>query len=272
MSELTCDDIALDLIIEATKRCWQYNLSGYTRASLSRRVDKTCQQLGLTTKQALIPALLEDRTVFELLLSNLSVTVTEMFRDPQVYKSLRDEVLPRLSTYPFIRVWHAGCATGEEMYSLAILFDEAGLLERTTFVGTDINKKSLKTAQEGIYPLDSLKKYASLYRQAQCQGSFADYFHASYGQARMAEKLRNRMQFEVHDLNGDDVFGEFQLIMCRNVLIYFAKPLQKRALDIFNRSLVSNGFLCLGLREYLVEQQGWKDINKPLNIYQKHDQ
>lgn len=267
----TLEDITLDLLIEAVRQRWDYDLGAYARASLARRVALTCEELGLPDAPALLPRVLQERAVFEQLLANLSVTVTEMFRDPEVYAALREQVLPQLATYPFIRVWHAGCATGEEMYSLAILFDEAGLLDRATFVGTDLNPRSLEQAAEGIYSLKALQSYARLYRAAGGTRSFADYFHAAYGAARMAERLRERMQFHRHDLSGDEAFGEFHLVMCRNVLIYFSPNLQRRVLDLFRRSLAPLGYLCLGLREYLVESAGWVPLSRPLQIYRRQD-
>jgi chemotaxis protein methyltransferase CheR len=267
----TTEDIALDLVIEAVRRRWDYDLGAYARASLARRVALTCEELQLPDAFALLPRLVRERPVFEQLLANLSVTVTEMFRDPEVYAALREQVLPQLATYPFIRVWHAGCATGEEMYSLAILFDEAGLLERTTFYGTDLNPRALEQAAEGIYPLKALQSYARLYRAAGGSRSFADYFHAAYGAGRMDERLRARMQFARHDLSGDEVFGEFHLVMCRNVLIYFSPDLQRHVLDLFRRSLVPLGYLCLGLREYLIEPAGWSAVSRPLQIYRRLD-
>lgn len=267
----TPDDLALDLVIEAVRRRWGYDLGAYARASLARRLELTCQQRQVSDVYALLPQLVRERAVFEQLVANLSVTVTEMFRDPALYRALRERVLPQLATYPFIRVWHAGCATGEEMYSLAILLDEVGLLDRCRLTGTDLNEASLEIAAEGIYPLERLKSYARLYREAGGLGSFADYFHAAYGAARMAERLRRVMDFARHDLTGDEVFGEFQLVMCRNVLIYFTPTMQRRALGVFRRSLVPLGYLCLGLQEYLAEPAGWTPVERTLQIYRRQD-
>lgn len=263
------EDIALDLVIEAVRRCWGYDLGAYARASLVRRLELTCEQLGLADAYALLPRLVRERAVFERLVANLSVTVTEMFRDPPAYRALKEQVLPQLATYPFIRVWHAGCATGEEMYALAILLDEAGLLERSRLTGTDINERSLETAAEGIYALERLESYARLYREAGGRNSFAEYFHAAYGAARMDERLRQVMSFARHDLTGDEAFGEFQLVMCRNMLIYLTPAMQRRALDVFRRSLVPLGYLCLGLQEHLVEPAGWEAVERRLQIYRR---
>lgn len=267
----TLEDLALDLVIEAVRRRWGYDLSAYARASLARRLALTCEQLGVADAYALLPRLVRERAVFEQLVANLSVTVTEMFRDPQVYRALRDQVLPQLATYPFIRIWHAGCATGEEMYALAILLDEAGLLGRCRLTGTDLNEGSLEAAAEGIYPLERLESYARLYREAGGRNSFADYFHAAYGAARMDERLRQAMDFSRHDLTGDEAFGEFHLVMCRNVLIYFTPAMQRRALDVFRRSLVPLGYLCLGLQEHLIEPAGWEPVDSRLQIYRRSE-
>ncbi|HGS4633766.1 TPA: protein-glutamate O-methyltransferase CheR [Vibrio cholerae] len=269
MKRDTLEEVTTDLVIEAVRRRWGYDLSTYARASLTRRIALTCQQCHADDVFSLLPRLVKERGIFDSLINNLSVTVTEMFRDPEVFVALRENVIPQLATYPFIRVWHAGCATGEEMYALAILFDEAGLLEKTQFHGTDINKGSLLIAEEGIYPLERLQGYARSYRKAGGKNSFADYFHAAYDSARMDERLRIQMSFAHHDLSGDEAFGEFHLILCRNVLIYFGHDLQVKVLDVFKRSLVPFGYLCLGLQEYLAAPQGWQDIERRLNIYKR---
>lgn len=267
MLDVSRKELLMDLVIELVRRRWQYDLSVYARASLLRRIEKTIGELNLSESFDFLPLLFDKREVFEHLVANLSVTVTEMFRDPEVYRQLKSLVFPQLSSYPFIRVWHAGCATGEEMYSLAILLDEAKLLDKTTLHGTDINAQSLKIAEEGIYPLERLKQYAQLYREAGGQGSFADYFVAAYGAARMNARLRERMTFAQHDLSGDEVFGEFHLILCRNVLIYFSPELQLKVINLFKRSLKPLGYLCLGLREYLPDPQGWQTVARREQIY-----
>jgi chemotaxis protein methyltransferase CheR len=262
------DDVAIDMLIAGCRSRWGYDLGGYARASLARRVDKACDDLGLDI-WTLMRRAIEDRQVFDQLVATLSVTVTEMFRNPEVYRALRDKILPRLATYPFIKVWHAGCATGEEMYSMAILLDEAGLLDRSQLIGTDINEQSLAVAEEGIYPLERLSSYARLYRDAGGTGSFADYFHARYQLGRMDERLREKMTFYRHDLAVDEVFSECHLVMCRNVLIYFGRELQQRALDLFWRALVPGGFLCLGTREHLMESSGWSPVDRRLQLYRR---
>lgn len=269
MKRDSIEDVTTDLVIEAVRRRWGYNLSAYARASLTRRIALTCEQCNAADVFALLPRLVNERAIFDTLINNLSVTVTEMFRDPEVFAALREKVLPQLATYPFIRVWHAGCATGEEMYGLAILFDEAGLLERTQFYGTDINQSSLQKAEDGIYPLERVQAYARAYRNAGGKHSFGDYFHAAYGSARMDERLRRQMSFSHHDLSGDEAFGEFHLVLCRNVMIYFGLDLQIKVLDVFQRSLVPLGYLCLGLQEHLAEPQGWKPIDHSRNIFRR---
>lgn len=267
VAQASLDEITIDLVIDGVRRRWGYDLGAYARASLARRLELTREQLGASDLVALLGLLLRDREAFERLVSNLSVSVTDMFRDPEFYKALRELVIPQLATYPFIRIWHAGCATGEEMYATAILLDEAGLLERSRLVGTDISPQALEAAEEGIYPLERVERWARLYRDAGGIGSFGDYFHAAWGSARMDERLRRRMEFFRHDLTGDEVFGEFHLVMCRNVLIYFTRDTQRRVLDLFRRSLVPLGHLCLGLQEYLCDPQGWRVVSRALQIY-----
>jgi len=177
--------------------------------------------------------------------------VTEMFRDPFFYLSFRENVVPLLKTWPHFKVWHAGCATGEEVYSLAIVLKEEGLLERATLYATDFNDRSLSIAKEGIYDLDSLRKATESYQLAGGKKSFSLYYHAQYDAAAMDAELKKRLTFSNHNLASDHVFGDMQLILCRNVLIYFNRELQNRALGLFTESLVHGGFLCLGSKEEL---------------------
>jgi len=172
-----------------------------------------------------------------------------MFRDPSFYSSLREKVIPVLKTYPFIKIWHAGCATGEEVYSMAILLKEENLLSKTMLYATDLDDKVLKTAREGIYPLDKIKEYTQNYQKVHGNSSFSDYYTAKYEAAIMDRSLRKNIVFSQHNLVTDGVFGEMNLIICRNVLIYFDKDLQNRVLQLFHDSLTRKGILCLGSKE-----------------------
>jgi chemotaxis protein methyltransferase CheR len=186
---------------------------------------------------------------FHKVVTEISVSVTEMFRDPQYFRLIRESVLPELATYPLIRIWHAGCATGEEVYTLAILLEEAGLLEKTLLYGTDINPIVLKKAREGIFPLMHMQQYSRNYQKSGGVKEFSNYYTAHYSLARFNENLSKRMIFSTHNLVTDWTFNSFQLIFCRNVLIYFERTLQSRVLALFDRSLEKDGFLALGSKE-----------------------
>lgn len=244
-------DLELDLLLEAIFRRWGYDFRDYARASLRRRVELTRTALGVADIGALQHLVLHDRNAFDQLALHLSVCVTEFFRDPAFYLAVRDSVLPILASYPFIKIWSAGCATGEEVYSLAVLFEEAGLLQRTTFYGTDFNNQSLAVAREGIYPLEIVKKAQEAYVAAGGQTQLLDFTNTAYQSARFAERLRRRMVFSVHNLSVDQAFSEVQMVICRNVLIYFNRDLQDRALRLFGQALTPLGVLALGNKESL---------------------
>lgn len=201
-----------------------------------------------------------------------SITVTEMFRDPSMYLSLRDNIIPVLKSYPFIKIWHAGCATGEEAYSLAILIEEEGLGEKATFFATDFNDAALGKAKEGIFDLSNVRQDTENYQKAGGRRSFSDYYHARYGAMAIKNALKEKITFANHNLVIDQVFSETHLICCRNVLIYFNRGLQERVLGLFYDSLVNGGFLCLGLKESLLFsgfQEKFKEIDGKNKIFQK---
>jgi len=220
----------------------------------------------------MIPRLLWDEAFFERLLSLFSVTVTEMFRNPITYRCLREGVFPLLRTYPFIKIWHAGCATGEEVYSLAIALKEEGLYTRATIFATDFNDAALATAKEGIYPLENMAEIMKNYQEAGGNASLSAYYHAHYDHIAIDRSLKKNITFANHNLATDGVFGEMHLIMCRNVLIYLDKTLQERVLNLFNDSLIHGGFLCLGSAESLDFtnlRDHYKTISEQGKIYQK---
>ena len=225
------EQIEMEALLEGIFRRWGYDFRNYAHASLKRRFQHRLGLSGLNHLSEMLPKILHDEEFFNLLLTDLSVTVTEMFRDPHFYVALRKRIVSVLNTYPFIKIWHAGCATGEEVYA------------------TDCNNRSLEIARQGVYPLDSIRAYTSNYNAAGGTASFSDYYHAKYGSAKMSEALKENVTFAHHNLVTDGAFGEMNVIVCRNVLIYFDRTLQDRVLSLFSDSLCHRGYLCLGNRE-----------------------
>jgi chemotaxis protein methyltransferase CheR len=245
------EQIEIDLVLEAIHQRYGYEFQQYSRASMSRRILHHLAKTDYERISDLIPDILHNPKVFEQLFFDISVTVTEMFRDPWFFLTLREKVLPFLKTFPFINIWQAGCATGEEVYSLAILLKEEGIYDRTRIYATDFNDEALKTAKARIYPLNCIKEYSIGYRQAGGKESLADYYRASYQSVILDKSLQKNITFANHNLTTDGVFAEMHLILCRNVLIYFNRDLQDRTLTTFCNSLQYNGFLCLGSKETL---------------------
>jgi len=244
--------IEVDLLLEAVYRRYSYDFRGYARASLRRRLWRRAHEEGAQTLSGLQERVLHDPAVMERLLRDLSINVTEMFRDPGFFRALREQVVPILRTYPYARVWNAGCSTGEETYSLAIVLAEAGLLDRVRIYATDMNDDVLGTAREGAFALERIQRYEENYRRSLGTGSLDRYFTVRDGQAFFARSLVDGTVFAQHNLAQDAAFNDFQLIVCRNVMIYFAKPLQERVHDLFLSSLVRFGVLALGHKESVV--------------------
>jgi chemotaxis protein methyltransferase CheR len=251
MKDSEIDDIGVDLFVEALYRRHGYDFRNYAKASLKRRVRELARSFGFDHISDMIPRLLHDLDFMEQVVPKLSVPVTEMFRDPAVFFALRRQVLPILASYPRINIWQAGCATGEEVYSLAILLKEEGLYDRARIYATDINDQALSKAEDGVFSLHNLKDFSVNYLKAGGQRSLSDYYHAAYGHARMDQSLKENMVFARHNLASDGIFCEVNMIICRNVLIYFDRILQNKVLKLFLDSLVRQGFLCLGHRETL---------------------
>jgi len=251
LKENEIEHIEVDLLLEALYRRYGYDFRSYARASIDRRVRQFLAVRGLKRISELVPLCIHDEGPFSELVQYFSVGVTEMFRDPFVYRIIREEVVPLLKTFPFVKVWHAGCASGEEVYSLAIVLSESGLYDRTTVFGTDFNDDALQRARQGIYPADRIKEFTRNYQEAGGTRSFSEYYQARYDSASICTRLKNRITFANHNLTADNVFGEMHLVFCRNVLIYFNRELQNRALRLFTESLVRGGFLCLGTKEDL---------------------
>jgi chemotaxis protein methyltransferase CheR len=244
-------DIEIRRLLDAIYLRFHYDFRSYSMASIRRRLAQARAQLGCDTISGLEDAVLGDPRVFPALLQFLTVQVSDMFRDPSFYSTLRREVVPELKTYPSIKVWIAGCSSGEEAYSLAILFREEGIFDQTTFYATDINPEALRKAEAAVYKLDRLPAFTENHRLSMAHSSLSAYYTAAYGSAVFDRSLRKRMVFSDHSLATDSVFAEVQLVSCRNVLIYFDRALQDRALGLMRDSLCRRGFLGLGAKETL---------------------
>jgi chemotaxis protein methyltransferase CheR len=241
----------LPLLLEALYRKYHYDFRGYAHASLKRRLTQAIDRFECHTLSQLQDRVLHEPAMFPVLLDCLTVQVSEMFRDPPYFRSLREKVVPLLRTYPSLKVWVAGCSTGEEVYSLAILLQEAGLLERSLIYATDINASALERAQAGIYEAARIGGFTENHRKSGARTSLSDYYTAAYGKAVFDKALKTNIVFADHSLSTDSAFSEVQLISCRNVLIYFDRQLQDRVLGLFRDSLCRKGFLGLGAKESL---------------------
>lgn len=264
--------IEMRLLVEAVYQRFGHDFRDYSQASLKRRLLHARQQMGARTFSALQERVLHEPGALDELLQHVTVPVSEMFRDPRYFLALRRHVLPVLQTYPSVKVWIAGCSTGEEAYSIAILLHEHGLLERAIIYATDINHASLDTARQGIYPLEQLRGFTHNYQQAGGRRGFSDYYTAAYGGALLDKRLRDSITFADHSLATDNVFAETHFISCRNVLIYFNRELQDRALGLFHESLANRGFLGLGTKESLeftAYAGRFEPVARPERIYRK---
>lgn len=250
MSE-TIEDLEIRLLLDAVYHHYHYDFRHYAQASIKRRLLQARMQWGYDSISEMQAAVLRDETMLPRLLNYLTVQVSEMFRDPSYFRALREKVVPHLRTYPSLKVWVAGCSHGEELYSLAILFEEEGLADRTIFYATDINPSALRAAQAGIYPLDRIRLFTENHRLSGGQSSLSKYYTADYDRAVFDKSLRERAVFSDHSLVTDAAFGEMHLVSCRNVLIYFNRDLQDRAVGLFGESLVHGGFLGIGSKESL---------------------
>ncbi|HCB75598.1 MAG TPA: chemotaxis protein CheR [Sphingomonas bacterium] len=265
--------IELDLLLEAIHRHHHYDFRGYSRASLQRRVDRAMRRFGLDSLSQLQHHILREPKVFNELMGFLTIQVSELFRDPHYYRALREQVVPHLRTWPSLKVWIAGCANGEEFYSLAILFREEGLEDRTLFYCTDISPAALEKAEAGIYDVERIPQFTENHRRSGGKSSLSDYYTAAYGAAVFDKSLRRRAVFAEHNLASDEVFSEMQLISSRNVLIYFDRDLQDRAIGLFGDSLVRGGFLGLGSKETLrfsSQSAAFDDFDEREKLYRRN--
>jgi len=265
-------DIEIELLLQAIYRRYGHDFRHYARGSVKRRIMNFMAKVDQKTLSGLISPVLYDESFFEKLIYELSITVSEMFRDPDFFRLLRKQVIPYLKTHPFIKIWHAGCATGEEVYSLAIVLKEEGFYDRSTIFATDFNDTALRTAKEGIYPLEKMREFTENYQRSGGVGPFAQYYHAGYDAAVFDPSLRKNVAFANHNLVTDGVFSEMNLIVCRNVLIYFDRDLQNRVLKLFRDSLAHRGIMALGSKEDLqfTEVAGdFRKLDGKWKIYQK---
>lgn len=244
-------NIETDLVLQAIYAKYGYDFRNYSKDPIRRRIKLAFSSSGCKSISGMIHRLLNDRIFFEKLLGDLTVNVTEMFRDPSFFSVVRKIIVPELKKHAPVKIWHAGCSTGEEVYSMAVIIKEEGLEDNCLIYATDNDAKAIDQAKKGIFPLNKMKDYTRNYRSAGGTSSFADYYTASYGGAIMENFLKKNIVFSDHNLVTDAVFSEVNMIMCRNVLIYFNKKLQDRVLRLFWQSLGPRGFLCLGPRESL---------------------
>jgi chemotaxis protein methyltransferase CheR len=266
------EQLEVQLLLEGIFKQYGFDFRSYAYASVRRRLWKRIEAEGLATISGLQERVLHEPAMMERLLLDLSINVTAMFRDPGFYRVFREQVVPTLRTYPFIRLWHAGCATGEEVYSMAMLLEEESLYERSRIYATDINEVVLQKAKAGIFPIDRMQEYTENYIAAGGKRAFSDYYVAKYDGALFSPSLTRNVVFSQHNLVTDSSFSEFNAILCRNVLIYFDKSLQARVHELFYNSLAMFGILALGSRESLrfsPYEDCYEQINGPEKIYRK---
>ena len=265
-------DLEITSLLEAFFQKYSYDFRHYSEAHIRRRIMNRMKMSGMENVSQMQSRLLNDETFASNLLQDLSITVTEMFRDPGFYRSLRENVIPILKTYPFIKIWHAGCATGEEAYSMAIIMQEEGLYERTTIYATDFNQQALSQAKEGIFSNKMIKDYTVNYQLSGGKESFSSYYTANYDCVILNKSLKRNIVWANHNLVTDSIFAEVHLILCRNVLIYFDKNLQNRVQKLFHNSLINGGILCLGSKEglrFTDLSEEYTELDKKQRIFKK---
>jgi chemotaxis protein methyltransferase CheR len=265
-------NIEIKLLLEALYLKYGYDFRSYSQAHIKRRLLHRMNLSNCNSLSEMQYKILYDQAYAQQVLFDFSINVTEMFRDPDFYKAVREQVVPILKTYPFIKIWHAGCSTGEEVYSMAILLKEEGLFERSQIYATDFNQKVLKTAKDGIFPIDKIKEYTYNYQKAGGKESFSNYYDADYNSVIIDKNLKKNIVFADHNLVTDSVFAEVNLVFCRNVLIYFTKELQDKVIRLFLESLIPGGVLCLGSKENIqFSEHGshFSVINRNEKIFKK---
>jgi chemotaxis protein methyltransferase CheR len=266
------EDIEIRLLLEALYQRYHYDFRNYAMSSIRRRLRQAREQLGFATISAMQERVLHDPDMLPRMLRYLTVQVSEMFRDPTYFRAIREKVVPHLRTYPSLKIWIAGCSTGEELYSFVILFREEGLEERTLFYATDINPEALAQAEAGVYELDRLRLFTENHQQAGGKTSLSDYYQTGYNRCVFDKSLKRNVVFSDHSLVTDQVFGEMQYVSCRNVMIYFDRDLQDRAVSLFRDALPRNGFLGLGSKETLRfsrHEDAFQDFVREEKIYRR---
>ena len=266
------EELELELLLEAVYRHYGYDFRNYAATSLRRRITKLMREENVATISALQDRVLHDAGAWDRFVQGISVNVSAMFRDPHFFLAFRRRAVPMLRTYPFIRIWQAGCSLGEEAYTLAILLEEEGLYERTLIYATDINESTLRQAREGIYPAELMQKYTQNYIQAGGQRAFSEYYTARYEFAIMRPALQRNIVFSQHNLVSDGAFNEFNVILCRNVMIYFDRSLQERTHALFHGSLTMFGVLGLGAREsmrFVPQERCYEQLEPGEKLYRR---
>src|ERR1035437_130028 len=265
-------ELEITLLLEAVYQKYGYDFRQYSKAHIRRRIMNRMKLSGLEDISQMQSKILNDEIFAANFLQDLSITVTEMFRDPGFYRSLRENVIPILKTYPFIKIWHAGCSTGEEAYSMAIIMQEEGLYDRTTIYATDFNQQALNRAKEGIFSNKMMKEYTTNYQMAGGKESFSNYYTSNYDNVIMNQSLKKNIVWANHNLVTDSVFAEIHMVLCRNVLIYFDKNLQNKVQKLFYHSLIDGGILCLGSKESLNFSdfhEEYTELDKKQRIFKK---
>jgi chemotaxis protein methyltransferase CheR len=266
------EEIELSLLLEGVFRTYGFDFREYASASLRRRVWRRIYAEGLSTISALQDKLLHDPVCMERLLLDLSINVTAMYRDPSFYLAFREKIVPLLRTYPFTRLWIAGCSTGEEVYSLAILLQEENVYDRARIYATDINESVLDRARAGVFPLDKMREYTQNYIKAGGKRAFSEYYLAKYDGAQFQRSLTENVVFAQHNLVSDRSFNEFHVIVCRNVMIYFDRALQDRVHRLFYESLITFGVLGLGTKEsihFSPHEDCYEELDPNHRLYRK---
>lgn len=265
------EDIEVELLLLALRERYGYDFRGYARASLIRRLRHLVEFFAVNHLADLVPTLLRDERVAQAIINYISVPVSEFFRDPPVWKVVREQVLPQLESFPRINIWQIGCGHGQETWSVAILLHECGLAHKARMITTDINGELLTTARRGVWPADQLDDWRANYLAAGGSGCFEDYFERRGNELVILPERLQPVEFVEHNLVTDDVFLETQFVICRNVLIYFGEALQARALDVFERSLERGGFLLLGSAESVPDGlPTWQSLSPELRIFRKN--
>jgi chemotaxis protein methyltransferase CheR len=266
------EELEITLLLEAVFKQYGYDFRNYARASIRRRILGCVKRESLNSIPALQDCILRDALCMDRVLSALTVHVTSMFRDPGFYRAFREKVVPSLETYPFVRIWHAGCSTGEEVYSLAILLSEECIYNRCRIYATDLSDSVLRQAQVGIFPIGAMKEYTENYQKAEGKAAFSEYYTARYDHAVFRPELRSNIVFAPHNLVTDGSFNEFNVILCRNVMIYFNRELQDHVHELFYKSLGRRGVLALGKKETLrftPHESDYREIDSSERLYRK---